>query len=331
MALEKSVVLKEAITSIVVGDFERNNNDEIAIMTAGGNLRVLRLDSKSRETLEIASMGGFSATSMCAGNVTGTEGIDFVMAERGGTLRIVSLHNGALDEVGVYPLGTEPTALAVLDVLGTDRAGVVVATNDCAIRCYGWLGDCLDKMAHKSVDYPIISIGEYRARGIPYSRLVIGDNNKGLYLYQYADDRLHEIARAAARGAVTSVTGGNITGGRLDEIVCISDEINITVFTAENNAIKAIDNLKATSKITSAKTGNVVGSGTSNDQIIVAHENSNVTIMSLEGRRLVPTTSLRTGSAGLRPLLAIGRPREHGSLIYHAVDRTVNILSVEHV
>ncbi|MHA1248024.1 MAG: FG-GAP repeat domain-containing protein [Candidatus Thorarchaeota archaeon] len=321
--------LKEAITSLSLVDVTGDGRDEIVVSTIQGDARVLHLEADGSVS-EIARFGALAPiATMGIGDVTGDGVPDLVVGGLDHSLKVIALHKEELAIRCECPLGTIPTALCVANVMGDEKAEVIIATDDNALRCFGWYDVTLDKLAHKVVERPVFSIQPFRSKGIPYSRFVFGDDSEYVFIYQYADDRLHELSKMRARGAVDLVATGSVTGGRLDEIVAISNR-NITLFGYGSSGLEFYDNLRAPGQVSSVKIGSVMREGISPGQVIVSQTNTLLSVLSLDGRRLVEEGSVKSRSKAAESLIDYGDVDGDGQPeIVQAAANDLFIVSVE--
>lgn len=329
--VDMAIPLKEAVTSIDAFDIDGDGADEIILTTIGGDIRVLAQDDNSETGVrEITRLEGLPPVALAGrGCVLEAGKTDFILAGLDNSLYVISYREGRLSPEGAFPLGILPTALCVTNVMGDGRDEVIVATNDKALRCYGWYDEGLDKLAHKVVDYPVFSIYPFKSKSVPYSRFVLGDESKNLYVYQYADDRLHEASKISTKGAITLVTCGIVTAGRVDEVLGISDGVYMTLYNSDQGSLHVIDNLRAPGRITSARIGRVTDKSQSPGQIVLSQGNSNIGVISLDGKRLNPTANLRTCNKTAESHIALGCPQgDNLDRILQAVGPTIYVVSV---
>lgn len=324
------ISFKEAITSVDFVDFLGDGIDSVVITTLNGDVRVLELSSEALSSLaEACRIENLPpVSSMDIGDVTGDGIPDIIIGGLDNTLRIAHYEDGCLSEIAMSPLGTLPTALCATNVMGANNAEVIVSTNDNALRCFGWYDSALDKLAHKVIDYPVFSIHPLGGKGVPYSRFVFGDDSEHLFVYRYADDRLHEAVRTGTKGKVNLVSAGSVSGDRYDEIVTICDK-NLTLYGIVQGRIEQFDNLRGPSPVTGLKVGHVSDDTSSPGQILVTHADSSIGLLSLEGRQLVPNTALKTQESALESLIAFGDINGDEKVeIVQAVGNTLHIITV---
>ncbi len=324
------IPFKEAITSVDFVDLTNEGVDSLVVTTMNGDVRVMRLSSESFSSLtEVCRIENIPpVSSMDVGDVTGDGIPDVVVGGLDNTLRIIHYDDGCLNEVARSPLGTLPTALCATNVMGSNNAEVIVSTNDKALRCFGWYDSALDKLAHKVIDYPVFSIHHLGGKGVPFSRIVFGDDSEQLYIYRYADDRLHESIRTGTKGKVSLVCAGSASGDRYDEIVTICDN-NLTLYGIVQGRIEQFDNLRGPSPVTGIKMGHVSDDTSSPGQILVTHADSSIGLLSLDGRQLVPNTALKTEKSAVESLIAFGDLKGDKKMeIVQAVGNNLHIIAV---
>ncbi len=323
-----AITLKEAVTSLNVLDITGDGKAEIVITTVKSDIRALQMESDGSHTTLFEVDDVPPVTVIGTGDVTGDSSIDLVMGNLDNKMRVVTLRE---DEVSIRcdcPLGTLPTAICVTNVMGDEKAEVIVATEDNALRCFGWYDGALDKLAHKVVDHPTFSIEPYRYRGAPYSQFVFGDESQFIYLYQYADDRLHERSKIKTRGGVDIVSTGSITASKHDEIVVIMKK-NISVYGPGPSGIEFYDNVRAPGTVSSVRIGTVIDGVSSPGQAIVSQTNTLLTLFSLDGRRLVEECTIKTRKKEANTIVGIGDVFGDGRTeIVQAAGNNIYVISV---
>ncbi|MGY5853639.1 MAG: hypothetical protein RTU92_08755 [Candidatus Thorarchaeota archaeon] len=329
MNLSSQFSFKDVITSLELADITGDGRDDILVSLMDGNLAVLEHDGNSGLS-EVCRIGGLPPTvALDHGNVLGDTGYDFVVGGIDNTLRIVSYMDGKLDVKASTPLGIPPTAVCVVNVVDDDTAEIIVATNDKALRCYGWFDVALDKLAHKVVEKPIFSIQALMSQGLPYSRFVFGDDSGYVYVYQYADDRLHEVAKAKAKGGIQHVTTGYISNRRMNDIATVSDGRTLSLFTYNHPELVRIDSIQAPSPITSLRIDQFMDTDDSMGQVLASHSNSNISIIGYEGNRLIEITSLKANKKSVESLIAQGDfTGDSRTDIVQAVGKKLNLITL---
>ena len=300
------VSFKEVITSVELVDLSGDGKSNLAVSTLGGDMIVYDVEGEtSLQTIEIGRVSGLPPlAALGIGDVIGNGKPDFVIGGLDNILRVLAYMDGEMSVKATTPLGSLPTAVTVLNVLSDDRSEVVVASTDGNLRCYGWYDVALDKLAHKVLERPIFSIQPMHSKGLPYSRFVFGDDSGHLFVYQYADDRLHERAKISAGGEVSLVATGDMTQDGNSEIITVSDGRNLNLFGIVKGALERHDSVKAPKPVTSIKIGNFWDNG--NGQIISSHSNSAITVLGFVGRRIVEDTSIKTTRKSTESHVAIG-------------------------
>jgi hypothetical protein len=297
---------KEVITSVELVDLSGDGKANPVVTTLGGDLIAYDIEGDANpQATEIGRVSGLPPlAAIGVGDVIGNGKPDFVIGGLDNILRVLVHMDGELSVKATTPLGSLPTAVVVLNVLSDDRSEVVVATTDGNLRCYGWYDVALDKLAHKVLERPIFSIQPLHSKGFPFSRFVFGDDSGHLFVYQYADDRLHERAKISAGGEVGLVATGDMTKDGNSEIITVSDGRNLNLFGIVKGALEKHDSVKAPKPVTSIKIGNFWDNG--NGQIVSSHSNSTITVLGFVGRRIVEDTSLKTSRKSTESHLAIG-------------------------
>lgn len=300
------VTFKEVITSVELVDFSCNGSANPVVSTLNGDVIVYEIEKGSNDQFyEISRVSGLPPlAAMGIGDVIGNGTPDFVMGGLDNILRVLVNMDGNLRVEATTPLGSLPTAVVVLNVLSDDRSEVVVATTDGHLRCYGWYDVALDKLADKVLERPIFSIQSLYSKGLPYSRFVFGDDTGYLFVYQYADDRLHERAKISAGGEIGLVSTGDMTQDGNSEILTVSDGRNLSLFGVVKGSLEKIDSVKAPKPVTSVKIGKFWNNG--NGQIVSSHSNSTITVLGFVGNRIVEDTSLKTSKKSTESHIAIG-------------------------
>ena len=290
------VNFKEVITSVETVKLGEEDKASVVISTLNGDVRVYDFHRGEKNPLtercRIGDLPPLAATGI--GDVTGDGLIDFVMAGLDNVMRVLVYMNGEINVKATTPLGSLPTAITVLNVLDDDSEEVIVSTNDGSLRCYGWYDVALDKLAHKVLERPIFSLQPLKSVGMPYSRFVFGDDSGYLYVYQYADDRLHERAKISVGGEIGLVATGDITGDRNSEILAVSNGKTLNLYGIVKGALEKIDSIKAPNSVSAVRMGQFWDMNPNRGQIIVSHANSSIALLTVVGRRIVEETVTKT-------------------------------------
>ncbi|MHA1906175.1 MAG: hypothetical protein ACW98Y_02685 [Candidatus Thorarchaeota archaeon] len=323
--------LKEVVTNLEIVDMTGDGRDNIVVGSISGSLRVFEFQDEDTPPKEIAALSDLIPVStLGVGDVTGNDRPDVVIGGLDNTLKVVSLKGKKLKVLGDTPLGNLPTAVVVANVLDDKKAEVIAATSDNALRCYGWYGTYLDKLAHKVVNRPVFSMMPLDIEGTPYSRFVFGDDSETLFLYQYADDRLHEIGDAKVNGEVSLVATGKVIEGRMDNVASASNGNHISLFDISQKPIVTVARIRAPKGVTSIKVGSILNESRSFGQILVSLTNAKISILALEGRELYEEASLKTSGKGAESLIAFGDVNADGNVeVVQAVGNKLNFISVD--
>ncbi|MDF1539804.1 MAG: hypothetical protein P1Q69_12965 [Candidatus Thorarchaeota archaeon] len=329
LTLTTSHQLKEVATNLNIVDVTGDGKNNIVVSSISGSLRVYDFIGGKPALKEIASLSNITPiSSFGIGDVTGNGIRDFVVGGLDNTLRVISLKGKKLEIKGNTPLGNLPTAVVVANLMDDAKAEVIVATNDKALRCYGWFGTFLDKLAHKVVDKPVFSMMPLFIDGTPYARFVFGDDSETLFVYQYADDRLHQIGDAKVNGEVNLVATGRVTNGRVDEVATISNGRHVSLFGVASKPIETLARIRAPGNVTSMKVGEILKESRSPGQVIVSMANTKLSILALEGREFFEEASLKTGGKGAEPLVAFGDINGDGNIeIVQAVGNMLHFVT----
>lgn len=300
------VSFKEVITAVELVDLSGDGKANPVVSTLAGDVIIYDIEGDANpEATEIGRVSGLPPlAAMGIGDVIGNGKPDFVIGGLDNILRVLVHMDGELSVKATTPLGSIPTAVVVLNVLSDDRSEVVVATTDGNLRAYGWYDVALDKLAHNVLERPIFSIQPMHSKGLPYSRFVFGDDSGHFFVYQYADDRLHERAKISVGGEVGLVATGDMTQDGNSEVLTVSDGRNLSLYGIVKGALEKHDSIKAPKPVTSVKIGHFWDNG--DGQIITSHSNSTITVLGFEGRRIIEDTSLKTSRKSTESHLAIG-------------------------
>ncbi|MBD3407865.1 MAG: hypothetical protein GF411_17225 [Candidatus Lokiarchaeota archaeon] len=322
------VMFREAITSIELTDLTRDGKQELVITTMNGDLRVFHLGSGTQEEVsEVCKTGGLPPVAAVGfGDILDNEIDELVVGTLDNMLQVIVFDGKELSSKASTPLGTLPTAICVTNVMGEKGAEVIVSTNDKALRCYGWFYSCLDKLAHKVVERPTFSMAPLRSKGLPYSRFVFGDEVGYLYVYQYADDRLHEIAKRKVGGEIMRVATGNINADRNYEIATVSDGNILTLFGIGKNELEAIAKYKTNSPITSLRFSHLYGEP-EDTQLVLSLGDSTIHVLELNESGFTAKGKIRTMKKSIESMIAVGDINGDGNReIVQAVGNNLSII-----
>lgn len=302
------ITFKEVITSVKLVDLKGKGKNNIVLTTLNGDVRVYEFYRGEKNPLyeqcKLSNLPPLAA--LGTGDVTGDGIPDFIMGGLDNALRVIVYLDGTLSVKASTPLGSLPTSVAVLNVLDDKSAEVLVATSDGSMRCYGWFDVALDKLAHKVLERPVFSIQPLQTKGMPYSRFIFGDDSGHFYIFQYADDRLHERVKIRVGGEVGIVASGDITNDGNYEVMTVSDSKTLTLFGFAKGAMEKIDSIKAPNPVSALQIGRFWNLNPARGQMLVSHANSTIALLTLEGRRLVEDASVKTAKKSTESLLAVG-------------------------
>ncbi|MFX1485159.1 MAG: FG-GAP repeat domain-containing protein [Promethearchaeota archaeon] len=331
LSLLSSHQLKEVVTNLEITDMTGDGRDNIIVGTVTGSLRIFEFEDNGNPPKEIASLSDLIPVStLGVGDVTGNDIPDIVVGGLDNSLKVVSLKGKKLEVMGGTPVGELPTAIVVANVLDDKKAEVIAATSDKALRCYGWYGTYLDKLAHKVVDRPVFSMKPLHIDGTPYSRFVFGDDSETLFLYQYADDRLHQIGDAKVNGEVNLVATGKVIKGRLDNVATASNKNHISLFDVSQKQVITVARIRAPKAVTSIKVGKILSESRSYGQILVSLANAKLSVLALEGREFYEEASLKTPGKSAKSLVAFGDINADGRVeIVQAVGNMLHFVGVD--
>jgi hypothetical protein len=266
---------------------------------------------------------------LSSGNVTDIASTDLVVGGLDNAVRVISPVERKLVVMDTVQLGNLPTALCVTNVVGNEAAEVVVATNDGALRCYGWFGAALDKMAHKVMDKPTFSVRPLRNKGMPYSGLVFGDDSGSLYIYQYADDRLQELSKLPVGGEGHLLATGSITGDKNDDVVMASNGRSLSLLVMGQKTLETRTVLKLPSEVSSIRVGRLE-KGSPLENILIGLRDSTILLLSYDGQKLVQDAVLKTSTKPVDSLLALGDVNGDGKAeIVQAIGNILNLIAIE--
>ncbi|TFG33692.1 hypothetical protein EU527_07345 [Candidatus Thorarchaeota archaeon] len=302
------VNFKEVITSVETVDLSGEGKASLIITTLNGDVRVYDFDREEKEPLnERCSIGNLPPlAAIGVGDVTGDGVLDFVMAGLDNVMRVLVYMDNTISVKATTPLGSLPTAIAVLNVLDDESAEVMVSTNDGSLRCYGWYDVALDKLAHKVLERPIFSLQPLKTVGMPYSRFVFGDDSGYLFVYQYADDRLHERGKISIGGEISLVATGDITEDKNSEILTVSNERGLNLHGVVKGSLERIDSIKAPNSVSAIRMGQFWNLSPARGQILVSHANSSIALLTVVGRRIIEEAVIKTEKKSTESLISIG-------------------------
>ena len=331
LSLLSSHQLKEVVTNLEIVDMTGDGRDNIIVGSISGSLRVFDFQDDNKPPKEIAALSDLIPVStLGVGDVTGNDVPDLVIGGLDNTIKVVSLKGKKLKIIDDTPLGNLPTAVVVANVMDDKKAEVIAATNDKALRCYGWYGSYLDKLAHKVVGRPVFSMKPLCMDGAPYSRFVFGDDSETIFMYQYADDRLHEIGKAKVNGEVSLVATGKVIEGILDNVATVSNGKLISLLDVSQKRIVTVARIRAPNAVTSIRVGSILNESRSFGQVLVSLTNAKISVLALDGRELYEEASLKTSGKGADSLIAFGDVNADGNVeIVQAVGNKLNFVSVD--
>ena len=302
------IAFKEAITSVELVDLGKKGKSDVAVTTLNGDLRIYEFNRGDTNPLTercvLENLPPLAALGI--GDVTGDRLTDFVIGGLDNTLRVVVFLDGKLSVKASTALGSLPTSVSVFNVVDDESAEVVVATSDGSMRCYGWYDVALDKLAHKVLERPVFSIQPLHGKGMKYNRFIFGDDSGYLYVYQYADDRLHERTKISVGGDVGLVASGDITKDETYEVMTVSDGKTLTLFGLIKGEMEKLDSIKAPNPVNAVRMGCFWDLEPTGGQIVVSHANSNIALLTLVGKRLTVMASLKTSKKSIESLIAVG-------------------------
>jgi len=299
---------KEVITSVELVDLNGNGRSNVIVTTLNGDVRVYDFHKEEKKPLvelcRIENLPPLAAIGV--GDVTGDGIPDFVMGGLDNTMRVLVYMDETISVKASSPLGNLPTAVAVLNVLDDESAEVIVSTNDGSMRCYGWYDVALDKLAHQVLDRPVFSIWPLETRGMPYSRFVFGDDSGYFFIYQYADDRLHERARINVGGEIGLISTGDVTEDHNSEVMTVSDNRKISLYGLVKGSMEKIDSIRAPNTVNAIRMGRFWNLEPARGQILVSHANSSIGMLSVVGRQLVEEAVIKTSKKSTESSISVG-------------------------
>ena len=299
---------KEIITSVELVDLNGNGKSNVIVTTQNGDVRVYDFNRDDKKPLnELCKIEGLPPlAAIGVGDVTGDGVPDFVMGGLDNTMRVLVYMDETISVKASTPLGSLPTAIASLNVLDDTSAEVIVSTNDGSMRCYGWYDVALDKIAHAVLDRPVFSIWPLETKGMPYSRFVFGDDSGYFFIYQYADDRLHERGKVSVGGEIGLISTGDVTEDHNSEVMTLSDNRTLSLFGIVKGTMEKIDSIRAPNPVNAIRMGRFWDLDPARGQIVVSHANSSIGLLSVVGRRLTEEEVIKTTKKSTESSISVG-------------------------
>ncbi|MGY5872857.1 MAG: VCBS repeat-containing protein [Candidatus Thorarchaeota archaeon] len=299
---------KEVITSVELADLNGNGRLNVIITTLNGDVRVYDFNRGEKRPLnKICSIGDLPPlAAIGVGDVTGDGIPDFVMGGLDNSIRVLVYMDDTISIKATTTLGSLPTAIAVLNVLDDESAEVIVSTNDGSMRCYGWYDVALDKLAHQVLDRPVFSIWPLLTKGLPYGRFVFGDDSGYFYIYQYADDRLHERGKISVGGEIGLISTGDVTEDHNSEIMTVSDNRTLSLYGLVKGSIERIDSIRAPNAVNAIRMGRFWNLDPPRGQMIISHANSSIAMLSVVGRQLIEEAVIKTTKKSTESSISVG-------------------------
>lgn len=327
-----NVSFKEVITSVELVDLTRNGIQEAVITTLNGDIRALTYRHEEKKPLEeLAQLSGLPPlAAVGVGDILGNGTPDLVLGGLDNAVRVVSFLDDEFQVSAVTPVGSLPTAIGVLNVIDDSSSEVIIATADRHLRCYGWYEVVLDKLAHRVLEKPTFSIQPLQTRGVPYSRFVFGDETGYLYVYQYADDRLHERGKVSVGGEIGLVATGDVNGNGSSEIMTVSDGKGLGLYGFVKGSLEKLDSVRAPNGVTSVRIGRFWNLDVPKGQLIISHTNSRLTLLNFIGMRIGEEASIKTARRATESTISIGNiDGDSTPRIVQAVGNSLNVIGVE--
>ncbi len=331
LEVRSNVSFKEVITSVELVDFMGDSTMEIVATSINGDIRLFSYRPDEKNPLkEISKVEGLPPlAAVGVGDILGNGKPDLVVGGLDNAIRVVSFLDDELQVNAVTPVGSLPTAIGVFNVLGDSSSEVILATADRNLRCYGWYDVALDKLAHKVLEKPIFSIRPLTSAGLPYSRFVFGDDTGYLYVYQYADDRLHERSKISVGGEIGIVATGDITDNGTSEVMTVSDGKMLGLYGLVKGSMERLDSVRAPNEVTALRIGRFWELDAPKGQLVVSHANSRVTLLHFEGMRIGEEASVKTARRATDSAVAVGDISGSGTPeIVQAVGNSLNVIEV---
>jgi hypothetical protein len=129
---------------------------------------------------------------------------------------------------------------------------------------------------------------------MPYSRFVFGDDSGYFFIYQYADDRLHERAKISVGGEIGLISTGDVTDDHNSEVMTVSNNRKLSLFGLVKGTMEKIDSIKAPNTVSAIRMGRFWDLEPDRGQILVSHANSSIGMLSVVGRQLVEEAVIKT-------------------------------------
>jgi hypothetical protein len=318
---------KEGITSLELADLTKDGKSELILATMDGDIRILGIDAELEEITKTSSEAPVATLGL--GDLEGDDIPELVIGSMDNKLRVIAFEDGEFKLKDSTPLGTLPTAVMATNVLGNTSAEVIIATNDSALRCYGWFDGYLDKLAHKVLERPTFSMKPIHTKGVPYNRFIFGDDSEHLYIYQYQDDRLHERAKTKINGEVHLVDAGKITKGYTDQVVSVSDAKKISLWSLEQGNYELIASTKTSDAVTSLCVAKFFESDVSKGQILVSQGDSAIQIFEYNGEKIEQVCSVKTARKSIESKITFGDTNADGNIeLVQAVGNTIHVIQI---
>ncbi|TFF92455.1 hypothetical protein EU545_00830 [Candidatus Thorarchaeota archaeon] len=327
-----NVSFKEVITSVELVDLTGDGTQEVVTTSINGDIRALSYDqSKKKPLKEIAHLDGLPPlAALGVGDILGNGIPDLVVGGLDNAVRVISFLDGEFKASAVTPVGSLPTAIGVFNVLNDSSSEVIIATADRNLRCYGWYDVVLDKLAHRVLDKPTFSIQPLVTKGMPYSRFVFGDETGYLYIFQYADDRLHERGRVSVGGEVGLVATGDVTGNGSSEIMVVSDGRVLGLYGFVKGSLEKLDSVRAPNDVTSLRVGQFWKLDVPKGQLVVSHKNSKLTLLNFIGKLIGEEASIKTARRATESMISVGNiDGGSGPRIVQGVGNSLNVIGVD--
>ena len=293
-----------------------------------GDVRIFQFGAELEEIAKVSCEAPVATLGL--GDLVGDDIPELVVGSMDNKLLVIAFEDGNLVVKDSTPLGTLPTAVMATNVLGNPSAEVIIATNDSALRCYGWFDGYLDKLAHKVLERPTFSMRPIRTKGVPYNRFIFGDDSEHLFIYQYQDDRLHERATTKISGEVQLVASGKITKGYTDQVVSVTDAKKISLWKVEQSGFELLASAKASDAVTSLCVGKFYESDVSKGQILASQGDSSIRILEYDGEKIDQICTVKTARKSVESKITYGDLDGDGVLeLIQAVRNTIYLIDIQ--